>query len=110
MGGWAEGKKHGTLTLEIDTDKLLEIIGADGVEINEVESNTEVSLIIYGKTYYDPGCMYLANGDPGNPPEYDEEFPLYEEDEKAIRKQIGDLFFVTLSIDDDVEYEDDYDL
>ena len=48
MGEWAKGKKHGTLTLEIDTDKLLEIIGADGVEINEVDSNTEVSLIING--------------------------------------------------------------
>lgn len=105
--GWAKGKRYGKLTLEIDTDKLLEIIGEDGVEINEVESNTEVSLIINGKTYYDPGCMYLPNGDPGNPPEYDEEFPLCEEDEKAISKQIGDLFFVTLNIDEEVEYEDD---
>ena len=51
--------------------------------------------------------MYLPNGDPGNPPEYDEEFPLCEEDEKYIRKQIGDLFYVTLHIDEDVEYEDE---
>lgn len=108
MGGWSKGRRYGTLILEIDHDKLLEIIGEKGVEINEVVSDTEVGLIINGKTYYDPGCMYLANGDPGYPPEYDEEFPLCENDEKYIQKSIGDLFTVTLRIDEDVEYEDDY--
>lgn len=29
----------------------------------------EVEFIAYGTYYYDAGCMYLKNGDPGYPPE-----------------------------------------
>ena len=38
----------------------------------------EYTAKISGSYYYDPGCMYLKNGDPGYPPEEDYEGPFFE--------------------------------
>lgn len=106
MGKWTDGKRYAYLTLELNEDKLLELIGEDDVEIESAEGCIEVKLVLNGRTYYDSGCMYFSNGDPGDPPEYDEEFPMCEEDEKYLQKRIGNLLYTTLSIDDEVEYDE----
>lgn len=108
MGSWSKGKKHAHLTFELNEDVLLDLIGSEDVDVNEVTGDIEVDLIIEGKTYYDPGCWYMPNGDPGNPPEYEEDFPIDQDDETQIQKMIGDLFTVTLHVDDEVEQEDEF--
>lgn len=58
----------------------------------------EVEFTAYGTYYYDPGCMYLRNGDPGYPP---------EEDVEVEEVEIESLFRYDPVIDDGVEVVDD---
>lgn len=38
-----------------------------GVTINGYDYSVKFTFTVYG--YYSPGCIYLSNGDPGDPPE-----------------------------------------
>lgn len=42
-----------------------------------------------GSYYYDPGCMYLRNGDPGYPPE--EELTVTDVNIKEVTDENGDI-------------------
>jgi len=37
----------------------------------EIEFTFSTEIIVYGKTYYSPGRMYMPNGDPGYPEEHE---------------------------------------
>ena len=58
---------HGSLLIQFDAENPLRSLIAD----LPVDGELELSFLSSG--YYDPGCMYTRGGDPGYPPEGDEE-------------------------------------
>ena len=80
--------------------------------VTEVEAYLVIHFLSSG--YHDPGCMYLSNGDPGYPPEGDEERVLDYMEMGGLRvpQEFAEKLFERYLADveaADVEYTRDYD-
>ena len=98
MGSWSEAQKTVKVHLEIDTDKIydaLNTLGVDDSDIDITKDGIDITATILGKRFCDSGCQHQSNGDPGEPPEYDEEFSVEETDFINAFKQ---FFNVTVDI------------
>lgn len=131
---------------DCDTDKLeeeiIEVISEatgldydnieieEGIDENILEEGYEnyisfiLTITVYGSYYYDPGCYYMSNGDPGYPTEFEftpEEGWIEDVDKAKLIKRLKqipklgealneDSIYVKLDdFDDDREVEmDDY--
>lgn len=82
MGDWKNNRAKTTTEIRISIvdlinalDKVsgIDIEDLDGTEIELDDEDVVITMPITldVSTYYDPGCMYRANGDPGDPPDWD---------------------------------------
>lgn len=104
MGNWSGAQKTVKVHLEIDTDKIydaLNTLGVDDSDIDITKDGIDITATILGKRFSDSGCQYQSNGDPGEPPEYEEIFYLDESDFINAFKR---FFSVNVDIGEAEEY------
>lgn len=73
----------------------------------EYEFDFEAHIRVFGSYYYDPGCKYMSNGDPGYPPESDwdpKEGWIEEINKKAVIDQLSKLDKIGSLIDKSTIY------
>ena len=117
MGEWTNeiAKTHADVKISLSDliGKLANVRGIDidweyaDIELEDEDVVIRTPIRLDVRTYYDPGCRWKRNGDPGDPPEWDleERYSEKEINEACEKAIIG----ATLEIDDgeDWEYEEE---